>query len=280
MRYLILLLIIGCAQVDKEGIQIVTTIQPLAEFAGEVAGTQAEIHQLLPIGANPHTWEPKPSDLRKLADADIFIYVGADFEPWVESIPIKAKKIEFAELVEVHDEEHAHDEHHDLDPHMWLSFENDKTMVNRISAELAAIDSGNKMVYDINAAAYNNKLSKLDEQYGVLRKCPLNSFIVGGHSAFGYLAEAYGLEQVAVSGLSPDAEPSSQNIAQVLDIISEKGLKNIVFEEFTSPRVSQVLIEETSVQSHALSPGVTSVGSFIDVMEDNLETLKTVLECK
>ena len=155
-----------------------------------------------------------------------------------------------------------------------------KMIVDNIAQELSKLSPESKEVFMLNAAAYNARLKKLDEQYKEgLVGCKHDTIVVGGHSAFDYMLDRYGLHEIAVSGISPDAEPSTQKIAEIINTMQEQKINYVVFEDITNPRVAPVLAEDAGAKTIALSVGATAKGSFITLMEENLVALKKVLEC-
>ncbi len=300
----ILLFSVSCtktAPLEKDRqIKIVTTVFPLYDFARNVVGDYAEIYLLLPSGSDPHSWEPKPSDIKKVADADLFIYIGAGLEPWMESVKEVLKKdaivIDSSYLVDLkksegheeHDEqkeENDEEEHlnEEFDPHLWLNFNNDIKIVSKITKELIFLYPDEKEEITKNAEDYIEKLNELDQEYiNGLSKCNHKIFITGGHSAFGYLAEKYGLEQIAVAGLNPNAEPSPQKLVEIVEIAKKEKINYIFFETLVSPKVSEVISKEIGAKTLLLNPGHSDNNndSFLDIMKFNLDSLRQGLECE
>ncbi len=298
------LLVAGCvnnAQKEPEDkITIVTTLFPLYEFAKEVGGENVSVSLLLPPGAEAHTFEPRPSDIQKINNADIFLYIGAGMEPWAHDIVeginnenlllLDASSKVTLLKTENHDEhEHNHEHHHgDYDPHFWLDFENDKKIVDAIAQILSQKDPSNKEMYMNNARQYNARLSSLNQEYdNGLSDCKQNTFISGGHSAFTYIAHRYNLQAISAFGISPNSEPTPQKIKEIIDLTKEHNIKYIYFERLLNPKMADTIAKETDAKTLVLNPahnllkdqfqqGVT----FIALMEENLQNLKIGLECE
>ena len=303
------LLVAGCvnnAQKEPEDkITIVTTLFPLYEFAKEVGGEKVDVALLLPPGAEAHTFEPRPSDIQKMNNADVFLYIGAGMEPWAHDIVEGANNENLllldasskvtllkSENHDKHDSESEdHDEGHqhgDYDPHFWLDFENDKKIVDAIAQVLSEKDPTNRGFYMKNAKQYNARLSSLNQKYdNELSNCKQNVFISGGHSAFAYLAHNYNLESISAFGISPNSEPTPQKIKEIIDLTKEHGIKYIYFEKLVNPKMADTIAHETNAKTLVLNPahnllkeqfqqGVT----FIALMEENLQNLKIGLECE
>jgi len=280
-------------------IRIETSVFPLREFAASVAGERGDVRLLLPPGAGVHTWQPRAGDLIRLAKCDLFIYIGADLEPWVPDVMrgLKGRKIETLEAARgldiirgPEDEGHGRgaEAHGVFDPHVWLDLEMAGRIVDLIRDRLSMIDPEGAPVYRQNAEAYREKLRVLDLKFKTeLGTCPRKTFILAGHAAFGYLARRYGLEQVALYGLSPDSQPTPGRLIDVVGLAREKGIKVIFFETAASPDVAKALSRELGATTLVLNPGhnltraeITKGVGFFDIMEETLRNWKDGLGCR
>ncbi|MHB8903673.1 MAG: metal ABC transporter solute-binding protein, Zn/Mn family [Patescibacteria group bacterium] len=275
-------------------IKIVTTLFPLYDFAKNIGGDYVEVFLLLPPGVEAHAFEPKPSDITKISNADIFIYTGKFMEPWVEDITksLTNKKLIIVDasigakmITEVIQD--SNNLKPSYDPHVWLSYDNDKIIIKNISQALINYDPVNKNYYSQNLAAYQNKLSELDAKYASsLADCQTKEIIYGGHYAFGYLANRYGLKYSAAQGLSPNSEPSAQDIINLIKKIKTDKIKYIFYEELSSPKITETLSNETGAKmlllnaAHNISrTDIENNISFLNIMEENLINLKAGLKC-
>ncbi len=298
---------------DSQKISVVTTLFPLYDFAKNIGGDKVDVSLLLPPGVEAHTFEPKPSDIVKINESDLFVYTGKFMEPWAEDI-IKGVTnkdvkivdsslgIEMMEEVEgvhegeaegVHADEHGDEteevghEHGGVDPHIWLDFDNNKVMVDSITKALTEKDPANADFYQKNATEYKNKLAQLDNQYKTsLAKCESKEIVYGGHYAFGYLGKRYGLAYESAYGISPDSEPSAQDLAKLIEQIKNEKIKYVFFEELVSPKVAETLAKETGAGLLLLNPAhnltkedFENNASFLSIMGKNLANLKTGLGC-
>ena len=279
-------------------IRVVTSVFPLLEFAGAVSGERGEVSLLLPPGAEIHTWRPRPSDIIRLSSADLFIYIGADLEPWLHDL-LKSVRNPNLRVLEasrgiplidgegiVHNaHEHEHGAH---DPHIWLDFENDQRIIDKIVAVLSEMDPERSSVFERNASAYKEKLLRLDKKFkDGLKDCVHRTIILGGHAAFGYLARSYNLRQISLYGLSPDSSPTPKKLIKVVELAKKYKIKVIFFEVYVSDELAKVLAEEVGARTLVLNPGANltkeqlkSGKTFFDIMEENLENLKDGLICK
>ncbi len=294
---------------DRPGrLIVVATLFPLYDFAKNIAGEHAEVRLLLPPGAEPHSFEPRPSDILMLNDADIFIYTNRFMEPWAEKL-IKGADSSRTVVVDASqgvrlikggkhgDDGGAHyhkgmaQQHEETgqgaDPHIWLDFDNAMTMINTITAALVSKDPLNRDSYTTNAGHYKVLLTRLDADYNKgLLNCRKKVFVNGGHYTFGYLAARYGLRYRAAYGFSPDAEPTARNLADISKMLRREGLNHIFYEELLSPRVAGTIAKETGAEllklhgAHNISKDEFTAGrTFYELMEQNLVNLRTGLQC-
>jgi len=184
------------------------------------------------------------------------------------------------------DEEHGEHEEMFGDPHVWLSPILAKKIVKQITKGYIQADENNAEYYSEKESNLLFKLDQLDEEYRQgLSSCEYND-IVTSHTAFTYLADEYGLSQVAISGLSPNEEPSAQELAEIVEFAKEKEIKYIFFESLVSPKLSETIANEIGAQTLVLDPigglsedSISKGKNYFTVMEDNLNNLRIALSC-
>lgn len=279
-------------------LRVLTSFYPMYDFACKIGGDCIDVTNMVPSGTEPHDWEPSTNDLKNLEKADVFIYNGADMEPWADDLLVSRsdtlRMVEASENVELRttdgEHEHAHehedaDHHHgDFDPHVWLDPENAKIEMEAIRDALCAADPENSTVFQSNYEKYAAELDALDAEFRE-KLAPLpNRTIVVAHEAFGYLCDAYGLTQVGIEGLSPDSEPDPGRMAEVIDFVREHSISTIFFEELVSPKVAEAIASETGAQAKMLSPleglsdeQAAAGADYFSVMHDNLAALMEAL---
>ncbi|MDF1525823.1 MAG: zinc ABC transporter substrate-binding protein [bacterium] len=270
---------------------VVASVFPLFDFAREVAGTAADVRLLLPPGVDPHSWEPKPSDIVDLSQADIFVYTSERMEPWADNLA-KAVQGRGVALVQVMDSQGftstvCSGQNQGEDPHFWLDLSLSARTVEMIGRLLASQDPENKDSYIANARAYAHRLEQLDQDFMTgLKECGSRRLVTGGHAAFGHLARRYGIEQISVYGLTPDAEPTPRHLAGIVNVVKDNKIHTIFSEELMNPRMAQVLSQETGATVMVLNPGANLTGAqwregliFLEIMDRNLKTLREGLEC-
>ena len=279
-------------------LRVLTSFYPMYDFACKIGGDCIDVTNMVPSGTEPHDWEPSTNDLKNLEKADVFIYNGADMEPWADDLLVSRSDtlpvVGASENVELRttdgEHEHAHehedaDHHHgDFDPHVWLDPENAKIEMEAIRDALCAADPENSTVFQSNYEKYAAELDALDAEFRE-KLAPLpNRTIVVAHEAFGYLCDAYGLTQVGIEGLSPDSEPDPGRMAKVIDFVREHSISTIFFEELVSPKVAEAIASETGAQAKMLSPleglsdeQAAAGADYFSVMHDNLAALMEAL---
>jgi zinc transport system substrate-binding protein len=175
-----------------------------------------------------------------------------------------------------------------MDPHVWLDFTLDLKIVDEIATVFSEKDPAHAFLYKNNAETYKQKLKNLDQKYQTsLAQCRHRQILLSGHAAFAYLAKRYALQQIALSGISPDAEPTPQKMAEMIKATRKEGIKFIYSEELVHPKLSQALAKEAGVGILVLNPGhnltpkqVREKVTFLELMEKNLKNLQRGLGCE
>lgn len=280
----------------NDGITIYTSFYPMYFLASEIAGDKAEVISLVPAGVEPHDWEPKPKTIAELQGSDMFIYNGVGMETWVDDIlptlqksgtrVVDASKgIELLANDKSNEHEHESEEvNHKYDPHVWVSPVKYKQQAENIYNELSTLDAANKDYYKANYEKLAKELDKLDSDYRQAAAGFTNKVFVVSHSAFGYLASEYGLTQLAIRGVTPQAEPSPAKLAELVRLCRENNVKYIFFESFVSPKLSKTLADEVGAEVLVLNAGhgiseeeIKQGKNYITIMYENLENLKKAL---
>lgn len=289
---------------EKKKLNIVTTLFPIYDFTRNITGEKADVKLLLPPGIEAHSFDPKPSDIRRINSADILIFTGKYMEPWVEGvlkgienrhfIVVDASKGIALAKSEAYGDEHGHKKgkntehiHGKIDPHIWLDITNAKTMIDNILEGIIQKDETNRDYYVKNATVYKVKLDEMDKRYmDSLTSCKKKVFIHGGHFAFGYLARRYGLIYLAAYKGSPDSEPTPTRMAELKKTIKNNNLQYIYYEELITPRVAEIIAKEAKIKTlklhgaHNISKEEMDSGiTYLKIMEKNLDNLRLGLEC-
>lgn len=285
---------------ESNKLQVVTTFYPMYDFTKQVAQDDAEVSMLLEAGMEVHSFEPSSQMIAEIQDADVFIYNSPEMETWVSDVLASIDTSDMVvicasdaiTLLEYEGEAHAHDHEseekganaghsHTVDPHVWLDPVLAQTEVSTIAEGLAEADPDNAEDYLENARIYNGKLNELDEAYRAAFEGTENRTFVTQHAAFAYLAARYDLNQISVTGLNAEVEPSAAALATLSDYVKANNISHIYFENNASSQTAETLAEEVGVELAVLSPleGITEEdqkkgSDYISVMLDNLEALK------
>ncbi len=185
-------------------------------------------------------------------------------------------------------DEHAHDHDHDhgeYDTHIWLDFEIMQETAAEISDLFSSLDPEGEDIFQENMRDVQEKLAELDRTYQEELADRTHDDIIVSHAAFGFMADNYGLNQHAVTGLSPHDEPSPRTVSELIETASETGVDYIFMEELASPETVNVVADEAGLEILQINPGhglteedVEKGRDYFDIMYDNLENLKKALD--
>ena len=273
---------------------------PYADVARHIGGPLVEVHQLVPDGADPHSFEPSPRDLIRLETSQVFIYNGLGMEPWLEGALALLENqdthlVEGAEHVSLlpfgddhdHDHDHDHDDDHDhgeWDPHIWTDPLNMVAIGEALMMVYQELDPENSAVYEENFRAYEVSIKALDEDFRRLADAADQKVLLVSHAAFGYFAHRYGFQEIAVTGITPHAEPNPGRLAELTNLAREYKLEYIFFETLANPRTAEVLAAEAGLEPlmlhnlEGLSQAQREAGAtYVSLMQENLITLEKAL---
>ena len=271
-------------------VHVVTSFYPLYFFASRIGGDQVEVLNITPAGAEPHDYEPTPKDVARIEASDLLVLNGGGLEAWGKNITqnLDQKKTRVVTVGEFLTTAVIKEDGKTVpDPHVWLSPLLAKKMVDRIAESFVAADPAEAPYFYDNAEKLKKDLDQLDVNFRErLSNCSTKD-IVTAHAAFGYLADAYGLRQVPVAGLSPDAEPSPRQLAEVTAFMKQNQVKYIFFESLVSPKLSETIASEVGAKTLVLDPieGLSNQAlgrgeDYLSVMRNNLTNLQIALTCR
>jgi zinc transport system substrate-binding protein len=267
----------GCGgDSSSEGKTVVAAFYPLAFAAEQIGGDGIDVKNLTPPGVEPHDLELSAGDIQTVGGADVVLYLGSGFQVALEKAidSTSADAVDLLDVVKTHE---GGEEEHGVDPHVWLDPIRYAAIAERIGKELDR---------ETEADAFADRLRALDGDFRRgLSDCEHNE-IVTSHAAFGYLAERYGLKQVAITGLSPEVEPTPRDLEQVVNQVRAVGATTVFFETLISPRLAQTVAREVGAQTAVLDPieGLTEKEAnagedYFSVMRENLAALRKALVC-
>jgi zinc transport system substrate-binding protein len=278
MRVILILVIAaaltGCGSASSAGsddkTSVVAAFYPLAYAAQQIGGDSVDVTNVTPPGAEPHDVELSVRDVEKVRSADVVLYLGDGFQPALERAVEGAdgQTVDLLESTDVRDH----------DPHVWLDPVRYEDVAHRIGEVLERPDV---------AKAFSYRVQRLDQEFRRgLAHCERRQ-IVTSHEAFGYLAERYGLEQIAITGLSPESEPTPRTLERVIDDVRGSGATTVFFEPLVSPRIAETVARETGARTAVLNPleGLTEEQldrgeDYFSVMRENLAGLRKALGCR
>jgi len=276
-------------EVKSDKIHVSASFYPLYFFSQQIGGDKADVVNITPAGAEPHDYEPTAQDIAKIENSKLLVLNGGGLETWGDDIKqnLESKNTVIVTTGEgLTNQQVVEEEENMTDPHIWLSPQLSKEIVDRITNGFVQIDPANKSYYQLHADTLKAKLDNLDKEYKQGMASCTQKNIITSHAAFGYLATAYGLNQVPITGLSSDAEPSPQQLADVVRFAKTNNVKYIFFESLVSPKLSNTIATEVGAKTLVLNPieGLTneeiSQGkSYFTEMQQNLVNLKIALEC-
>ncbi|MCL4860506.1 MAG: zinc ABC transporter substrate-binding protein [Caldilineaceae bacterium] len=303
------------ALAEDEKLRVVATTNILADVVRSVGGDQIELTSLLPVGADPHSYNATPADLRLLSDAHVVFIVGEGIE---ESLLAVLENREGGsalitvntgiDLMEMHDEAEAHPDdhedehaeeheethaeaeahhHHDLDPHTWTAVPNVIHWVEIIEHALGELDPANAEVYESAATAYLAELEALDNEIAAaVAAIPVeNRKLVTDHETFGYFAARYGFEVIGsvIPSFSTLAAPSAQELAALQRQIEAEGVKAIFVGSTVNPSLAGQIADDVGVQvvplyADSLSDPTGPAPTYIDMMRYNVTAIVAALQ--
>lgn len=276
-----LLAAVGCGDdAESDGLSVYTSVYPLEWLTTEVAEDEATVTTLTEPGTDPHDLELSPRQVGEMGEADLVVYISG-MQPAVdEAVAEQAPEhsLDIADVVELRTV--PDDEGGGLDPHMWLDPERFAAAGEAVSERLADIDPDG----EFGAEALTEELSDIDAEYEVgLADCEQRAFVVS-HAAFGYVADRYDLEQIAISGIESESEPSPARIREITAIVDDRDIDTIYTETMASEETANIIAEETGAQTSALDPleGITEASpgdDYPSIMRANLSELTAHQQC-
>ncbi len=254
---LILLLLVpllcGCIsqnELPSGKINVATTIAPLGDFITAVGGDKVEVTVLVPPGAEPHTYEPTPSQMKDVALADLYIMNGGGLEFWMDKVLQVNKKmlvVDSSRGVELVDESGG-----ETDPHIWISLRNAAIQVNNICSALIQVDPANKDYYRKNRDDYLKTLKALDGEFNQTFAAKSGRIFIVYHPAWTYFARDYNLDQVPI--LENEKEPGPKYLGSIIDLARRNNITVIFVEPQYNPKSAEVIAQEIKARVVTLDP--------------------------
>ncbi|MEE8553415.1 MAG: metal ABC transporter substrate-binding protein [Desulfobacterales bacterium] len=277
-----------------EKLPVIASIFPIADMIQQVGGDYVDVTCVLQAGASPHTFEPKPSLVKRFSSARIFFIVGAGFEFWAQKfVNLSGKRLKTVVLSQgvslIQTTEHHHDKTDVSDhkssfanPHIWLDPEIVKSMVNKIIAALCEVDKQHIKYYKQQGQMY---LDELDKLHGLI-KATVETFrikkYVSFHASWDYFARSYGLESVGVIEAAPGRNPTPLQIRNIIALIKKHRIRAVFAEPQLNPRAAKVIAREANVKVLLLDPlGGSEIkrrSTYLDLMKYNMSVLQEAMK--
>ncbi|CAN5638925.1 metal ABC transporter substrate-binding protein [soil metagenome] len=278
-------------------VRVAASISVLEDMTKEVGGDRVEVSTIVPVGASVETFQPSPSDARKISEADLVVQNGFGLESWLQDLLESAggqdkPVVELSEGLEPleageEDGEHAEDEHGHAhaegNPHFWLDVENAQHYAEGIRDSLIEVDPEGEAAYRRNAEEYLAELEELDAYIeDKARELPEeNRKLVTAHDAFPYFAEAYGFELAGVVIQNPEAQPGSREVAEIVRTIEREDVPAIFTEPQFNSGLADTIASEADVEVAELYSdtlvGDESGGSYEAMMRTNIDRIVEAL---
>lgn len=292
-----IILVTGCTtaqntpstKTSNDHLQVAASFYPMHYFASHIGGDYAAVTNLTPAGTEPHDYELTPQNIATIQDSQLLVLNGGQLEPWASdaTADLSGNTIVVEAGHNLADKTMAADGAALTDPHVWLSPKLAQAEVAAITTGFITADPTHAAEYTANSQTLTDRLDQLDKQYTAgLTDCSTDTFITS-HAAFSYLASEYNLEQRPITGLSPEAEPSLNELAEITDFAKANNVQYIFFESLVSPKLSETIATEVGAQTLVLNPieGLTdeeiaSGEDYFSVMQANLANLQTALQCQ
>ena len=272
---------------NQSRIKVVASFYPVYEFVKEIGRNKVDVTSLVPIGVEPHDFEPTIQQIQNAETADLVVYNGAGLEKWIDKINAKFKVEASQGLNLLMSNDTGTSGTYDL--HVWLDPILAEMEVENIRDALVKIDPANTQYYKANADRFIGKLNDLDDRIKTeLATCNKKDFIAF-HNAFTYFANRYGLNQHSIhQGLTPEGEVLPQRLQEVIELARDLGLHTVYSEDLVDPRSSEVIAQEIPNGKVLILSPIEGINSeeqragigYLDKMNENVENLKIGLECQ
>ena len=266
----------------EESRGVVTTIYPLYFITKEIAKDEIKVERLIKAGSEIHSFSPTPKDMVLLSKSTLLISLGSLLEPWVDKLSISTN----VDMLSVSDDlDLIHHKEH-IDPHLWLDFNNDIKIIEKIEKKLSTIYPSLKEIFAKNASALKDRFMKLDKRYkDGLKECKRDTILVT-HNAFGYMQKVYKFNSKSIMGIFAHSRPNASKIAMLSDEIKSKSIKVLFFDPMSSNKSATQLATDMSLSLLPLYPvGNISIDDqnsgedMFSLLEKDLLSLQRGLEC-
>lgn len=254
-------------------LDVYVSVYPVYDLVQKIGQDKINLVQVMPNQVDAHHWQPSTQDIINLEKADLFIYHGAGFEHWIDTVldsinNENLKTIETSKAITLLSSDQQ------VDPHTWLDINKAKKQMAYIKDSLIKADSANKDFYESNYQKYAKEFDALNKEYQNELSKVKNNDIVVNHQAFSYLASAYNLNQHALVGIETESEPSAKKIADMIKFIKANNISAIFYESEDTNKVINTIALETNTKKLLLTPIESLSKEQIDNNDDYLSLMK------
>ena len=279
-----ILFLANAASANDSSLRVVTSFSILEDLVKELGGESVNVVNLVGRNSDAHMYQPKPSDAIAIANADLVIFNGLEFEGWImrliKNSGYKNKQLIASKgVVAVRNGD-------EIDPHAWQSFHNIRAYIQNITHTLISLRPDHANEFTLRQKKYLDALNKLEQR--LVEKMsmipPNKRVVVTSHDAFGYLGREFDIRFLTPLGLSLDVEASAEDVASVIDQIRKHNVKALCVENVNNPRLLQRIAAETniSIAGRLYSDALSEVGgpadTYLNMMEYNVESLISAFE--
>ena len=288
MRKLFLILFIGLSinLIAKEKPVVVATASIFADMAKNIAGGELEVQVIVPIGGDPHLYEPTPGDAQKVAEADLILKNGLTFEGWlnelIENSGTEAKVVTITEDIQAITSEKYKNS---TDPHAWMDAQHGQTYIENVKNALVALDPDNADIFEFNYKLYRQQLEDLDLFIKTeIEKIPeAQRILITSHDAFQYYGRRYGIQLESILGTSTDAEEQTSDIIRLNKVIQESQVPAIFVESTINPKLLKQIAKDNDIAiggelyADSLGDEQSPAATYIDMLKHNTAVIVKAL---
>ncbi|WP_245411619.1 metal ABC transporter substrate-binding protein [Alkalicoccus urumqiensis] len=264
----------------EDGLSVAVSFSVLADITAEVMGERGTVDYVVPIGEEPHEYEPVPSNFQLVSDADVFYTNGMNLEEWIERMVENTSDTEIVEVTQGVEPIYLEGSDSEVDPHVWLNPANVETYVENIRDDLSERDPEGAETYEANAEAYLEEISALDadieEMFAELPE--ERRLIVVTENAFKYFGEQYEMETAGIWELNSHEEGTTGQINRTIDLIREREVPAVFVETTVDPRFMESVADSSDVEiagevyTDAVGQEGSGAETYLDMIRHNAET--------
>ncbi len=267
---------------EQDVLRVYTTILPLEDFSKKIGGNHVTVTNLIPVGADAHTFEPTPKDLIDVANGDVFIYNGAGLESFAEKLEqtLEGEGVTFVKAAQQIEQQNS-----DPDPHVWLDPILAISLAEAIKEAFIELMPEREEVFTENFQTLKTELEQLDEEFRSLIAQANRDTIFVTHAGYSYWEERYGIKQIGIMGTSPTNEPSQRELKQIIELAKAEDVNYILMERNVQTNVTDVVLEALDAEMLYLY-NLESIyeeerkngEDYFSLMRKNIDTLQKALE--